>query len=114
MAVWLYGCCQPCHFVVLAALYQKKAITWRDLQNWKGHAQNMLLYLVLDHCQKSAEHVATTAKVLHEHGCRKEANMFTCKLALRMLISNVDNMAIQSLSVCNWRIVTTFAECVHD
>ena len=74
--------CQPCHLVVLAALYKKKTIAWRDLQNWKGHAQNMLLYLVLDQCPKSTEDVDTTADVLREHGCKKEANMLNCKLGL--------------------------------
>ena len=85
--------CQPWHFVVLAALYQKKTIAWRDLQNWKGHAQNMLLCLVLDQCPKSAEAVGTTADVLREHGCRKEANMLKCKF--RLFMCNVDNTAIR-------------------
>ena len=100
--------CQPWHFVVLAALYQKKTIAWRDLQNWKGHAQNMLLCLVLDQCPKSAEAVGTTADVLREHGCRKEANMLKCKFSLCLCAMWI--ILQYGSNCCNWCLVTTFAD----
>ena len=74
--------CPPLHFVVLAALYQKKVITQHDLQKWKRSAWNMCLVLIFDLCTRHSEDVATAADVLDMVGWKKEAEMLRGKLGL--------------------------------
>ena len=75
--------CPPLHFVVLAALYQKKVIAQHDLQKWtEWSPQNMLLDLIFDLCTRPSEDVATAADVLDIVGWKKEAEMLRGKLGL--------------------------------
>ena len=74
--------CPPLHFVVLAALYQKKVIAQHDLQKLKTSARNMLLDLVFDLCTRPSEDVATAADVLDMVGWKNEAVMLRGKLGL--------------------------------
>ena len=74
--------CPPLHFVVLAALYQKKVITQHDLQKWKRSSWNMCLDLIFDLCTRPSEDVATAADVLDMVGWKKEAEMLRGKLGL--------------------------------
>ena len=77
-----YQTCPPLHFVVLAALHQKKVIAQHDLQKWEGSARDMLLGLIFDLCTRPSEDVATTADVLDMVGWKKEAEMLRRKLGL--------------------------------
>ena len=72
----------PLHFVVLAALYQKKVIAQHDLQKWEGSAWSMRLDLIFDLCTRPSEDVATAADVLDMVGWKEKAEMLRGKLGL--------------------------------
>ena len=70
------------NFAVIAALYQKQLIAQHDIQKWKGSAGNIIHCLILDQCTKPSEDVATTADMLDEFECKKEAEMLRGKLGI--------------------------------
>lgn len=81
--------CPLIYHVVLAALHRKMVITQHGLQRMKGNARNILLDLLLDQYTKPPEDIAITADVLNSVGCKKEAEILTCKFDLYSLLMNL-------------------------